>query len=882
MELKSYQQEVLNDLDAFMEQVEADGNLKVAYRNFWLKKGLDVNDLQSEVLHPYDNTVTGVPRVMLKVPTAGGKTFIACNALKTIFDRQPAALPRVVTWFVPSDSILTQTYNNLNNPQHPYRQRLDTLFNNAVQVVDKERALCGQGIQPNRINEQLTIFVLSVQSFAANNKDGRRVYRENSSLAEYADHFGNAGSVEGADSTSLIQAIAHLNPVVVIDESHNFEADLRLDMLNNINPRFILDLTATPRKKSNIISFVDAMKLKKANMVKLPVILYNRDSTEEVLIDAIQLQRNLERRALEAEKNNGTYIRPIVLLQAQPKSAKDEVTFDKIKESLIKTGIAEEQIKIKTADNNELKNEDLMSRDCPVRYIITVNALKEGWDCPFAYILASLANKTSKIEVEQILGRVLRLPYTIQHSDSFLNCSYVFTSSANFRETVESVIQGLNNAGFSGKDYRVAENTATEIPSQPLTAQASLFDVSVPDWQKGESFANASRKEEEAVTIDSDVVKQNIETVTVDSNAQRLNEILDTATQQNRTYEQENKNDDDNMPVEMNGQIKNYTIKEDFAEMASQMRLPEFKKKINRKSIFENEGTFVKLTKVMLSEGLNLENADGNIDFTHTLQEVVQIDLEQRNRDEYVPKQYQLNSSQLHAVRELFVGYDIENKRKQLTLKIARQLAFDEIHEPYISQYVARVLKPQSDEQLVDLFDNEMNTVAAFKKKMDGLILEYQKKEFKKLLDVGQVVCTPSYPLPKQLQLAKKAIGLTKGLYAEEGDMNGFEYKIIGQVANLDSVLFWHRNPERGKGFCMNGFINHYPDFIVRMRSGIVILIETKGDDRDNTDSRNKIELGAYWANKAGDGYRYFMVFDTVRLEGAVSVSELIERLKLM
>ena len=193
MELKSYQQEVLNDLDAFMEQVEADGNLKVAYRNFWLKKGLDVNDLQSEVLHPYDNTVTGVPRVMLKVPTAGGKTFIACNALKTIFDRQPAALPRVVTWFVPSDSILTQTYNNLNNPQHPYRQRLDTLFSNAVQVVDKERALCGQGIQPNRINEQLTIFVLSVQSFAANNKDGRRVYRENSSLAEYADHFGNAG-----------------------------------------------------------------------------------------------------------------------------------------------------------------------------------------------------------------------------------------------------------------------------------------------------------------------------------------------------------------------------------------------------------------------------------------------------------------------------------------------------------------------------------------------------------------------------------------------------------------------------------------------------------------------------------------------------------------
>ena len=93
----------------------------------------------------YDNTVTGGARVMLKVPTAGGKTFIACNALKTILTDSQRLCPDVVTWFVPSDSILTQTYNNLNNPQHPYRQRLDTLFSNAVQVVvDKEKPYAGR------------------------------------------------------------------------------------------------------------------------------------------------------------------------------------------------------------------------------------------------------------------------------------------------------------------------------------------------------------------------------------------------------------------------------------------------------------------------------------------------------------------------------------------------------------------------------------------------------------------------------------------------------------------------------------------------------------------------------------------------------------------
>ena len=78
----------------------------------------------------------------------------------------------------------------------------------------------------------------------------------------------------------------------------------------------------------------------------------------------------------------------------------------------MKNGIPAEQIAIKTADINELKNADLLSPNCPIRFIITVNALKEGWDCPFAYILASLANRTSQVDVEQIVGRILRLPYT--------------------------------------------------------------------------------------------------------------------------------------------------------------------------------------------------------------------------------------------------------------------------------------------------------------------------------------------------------------------------------------------------------------------------------------------------------------------------------------
>ena len=205
-----------------------------------------------------------------------------------------------------------------------------------------------------------------------------------------------------------------MSPVVIVDESHNAGSELSTEMLENLNPSFILELTATPRDTSNIISYVDARELKKENMVKLPVIVFNRTSRQTVIRDAIQLRGNLETTAKAQEADGGKYIRPIVLFQAQPRINEDSGTFDKIKDILIKLGIPEEQIAVKTADIDDIGDTDLMSRDCQIRYIVTVNALKEGWDCPFAYILASLANKTSKVDVEQILGRILREPYT-QH-----------------------------------------------------------------------------------------------------------------------------------------------------------------------------------------------------------------------------------------------------------------------------------------------------------------------------------------------------------------------------------------------------------------------------------------------------------------------------------
>src|SRR5699024_1904227 len=157
-------------------------------------------------------------------------------------------------------------------------------------------------------------------------------------------------------------------------------------------------------------------------------------------------------------------------------------------------GIPEQEIAIKTGDKDELKNVDLLSPECPVRYIITVNALKEGCDCPFAYVLATVANRSSAVDVEQILGRVLRLPYTRTNNSEVLNLSYVITSSADFHQTVKKVVAGLNSAGFSSHDCR-----AQDVDEPPLSApaavpeQTSLDDQSEPDMPDVDGAALKAR-----------------------------------------------------------------------------------------------------------------------------------------------------------------------------------------------------------------------------------------------------------------------------------------------------------------------------------------------------------------------------------------------------
>ena len=898
MELKIYQQSVLDDLDLYIEELDKQPTIKVAFRSYWANKGVSVDSIESEYLRPYNDEITGVPNITIKVPTAGGKTYIACRALKHIFQTYSNDKPKVVVWFVPSDPILKQTYNNLRNPNHPYRRALDVDFGNKVNVVDKESALVGQNIHPTQLKENLTIFVLSVQSFASNNKDGRKARRENENLAEHVSSYTYSDKMlTNADETSLLQVIAQLNPVMVIDESHNFESsELRIDLKKEINPSFIFNLTATPKENSNIISFVDARQLKVENMVKLPIIVYNHKTTTDVIANAITLQHSLECKAKQHQKQGGKYIRPIVLFQAQPKLSDDNITFDKIKEKLIEGGIPEEQVKIKTANKDEIKNIDLMSDSCEVRYIITVNALKEGWDCPFAYILASLANKSSKIDVEQILGRVLRLPYTQKQPEELLNLSYVFTCSADFQDTLSRIVESLNNAGFSKRDFRVA-NDSQESSTENIAGNKEPDLFSLPSFtnpsisettntQSEPETATEESMESNISEIQTEAIRQSVENST-DVNNEALQMLESSAIQQSNEYNEaiEQNDGEVNNPIAAATSMSNlYKIKPVFEDAAKGIKLPVFVQKTENFGLFGAESKYSRIEKSDLLEGIDLNLEDHKIDFTRSTAEVEQIDLVSDYADgtDSVPVHKQLNMKQLEYLKQYLLSISPEGKKKNLAGAIVNKLNIQEVSDNMLTQYVYDCIKNMDNDAIDDLITFQLQTIDTFKTKLNTILDNYRYKTFKNWLDLGKIRITDEvvYTMPKQITLLNKMIGVGKGLYKEEEKVNGFEASVISAISNDDNVYFWHRNQERGKGFFINGFINHYPDFIVILKSGHILLIETKGDDRDNSNSAMKLELGTTWANKAGNQYRYYMVFDKKAMDGAITVKELLAKIE--
>lgn len=403
-----------------------------------------------------------VPYCCLRLPTGGGKTLLAGHAIGVARDAYLDRRYPLVLWLVTSTTIAEQTLGALKKPTHPYRQALEASFGGAVRVlsIDERRQL-----RPQDMMHAATVIVATVQSFRVTNVADRNVYRDDEELephfaqltpgADLARH--EDGPRKGKPIASFANLLKLHRPLIIVDEAHNFTSTLSSETIQRIAPAALVEFTATP-VRSNVIVSATAAELKAADMIKLPIHLSQHGSWQAAIAHAVDNRAWLEG---IAEKDGGG-IRPIALYQAQPAREGAEATVDVVKRHLIEDcRIPEDRIAVATGSQRELDGIDLFDPACTIEHVITVDALKEGWDCSFAYVFCSLASIRAGGTVEQLLGRVLRMPFATRRSSEELNRAYAHVSERNFFEAAEGLKDRLTEMGF---DERTALEAIVEQP----------------------------------------------------------------------------------------------------------------------------------------------------------------------------------------------------------------------------------------------------------------------------------------------------------------------------------------------------------------------------------------------------------------------------------
>lgn len=478
MELKDFQKTSLERIKKYLELVRKEqdkGNARHASEDAWreVEKVFSLGQYQER----RNGIDQDVPNFVLKTPTGGGKTFLAVKTLGVINEVFRKKRTGLVLWVVPTTSIYRQTVRALKDRNHPYRQHLDIASGGKTLILEKYQGKIDR-FTPLDVEENLVVYVLMLQSAARNvlvQKD-LRIFADSGGFTEFfppedrldqhekliekypnLETFNEAGGIwKRQIKTSLGNSLRLLSPVVILDESQKAYSANAQRTIFGFNPLVVIELSATPPEGSNVLVNITGRQVNDEEMIKLDLHVTRKGSLawKDTLWASVKKREELEKEAIKNEQNTGAYIRPICLVRTERVGREQQgrgfIHSNDVRNELINGGIPAEYIAIKTSEEDELKEIDdiggLMSRDCPVRYIITKQALQEGWDCAFAYVLAVLDKMHSKTALTQLVGRILRQPYAKKTGVTLLNESYVFA----FREEASDLLEGIRKA-FEGE-----------------------------------------------------------------------------------------------------------------------------------------------------------------------------------------------------------------------------------------------------------------------------------------------------------------------------------------------------------------------------------------------------------------------------------------------
>ena len=855
LQLKGYQERSLETLERYF-RLCAEAGARKAF-----------NDLVPTRAYVAVPSLPELPYVCLRVPTGGGKTFMACYALGMAAKTYLQADRTVCLWLVPSNAIREQTLDALRNRQHAYRQALDASFSSQIRVMDLGEALY---VQRGTLEGETVIVVATLAALRVTDVEGRKVYEAAGALSHHFSGLDPALEAilerdeYGVIAHSLANVLRLRRPVVIMDEAHNARTPLSFETLARFNPSCVIEFTATPETThrpeqglfaSNVLQHVSAAELKAEEMVKLPIKLRTRGDWKEVVGEAVALQRSLEKAAQEDEAQTGEYLRPIVLLQAQPRSKdRETLTVEVVKRCLLDDfKVPEEQVAVATGETREIEDVDLFSRSCQLRFIITVQALKEGWDCSFAYVLCSVAEISSSRAVEQILGRILRLPRAHWKQNKELNCAYAFAASPRFIEAATALKDALVENGFEkleAEDLVVRQEEAPlPFPLGPLFDQVAQYVSQRPDL--------------------SVLGKPLLAKLTYDEANGELTVTGSISEDEKKALKECFADPQDRKAVE-----RIYLLKhaQQVGVEAEAKARPEFKVPLlavrdgQQFEVFEE--SYFKDVEWNLGE-CDASLREAEFPSEQATGEVGEVDVSEAGRVElrFV--------NQLHEQLALLTfepGWTVASLANWLD----RQIPHIEIVQSQSALFIHKALSYLIESRgmaIEQLARQKFRLRTALEKKTDEHRQSQAKKAYNALLfgaGSGKIEVSkhlyftfednrysPNWSYQGHFTFQKHYFPQI-GELASEGD----EFLCAEFIDSHPKVWYWVRNlPRRDYSFWLQTSTDRfYPDFVALLHDGRILVVEYKGEHLwGDSDSEEKRNLGALWAERSGGSCLFIM-----------------------
>lgn len=864
--LKDYQEWALDALREYFQECSKLDNADLAFCSVTQKNF-------GQVIPPHPvKELPGLPYVCLRIPTGGGKTIVACHSIGVAARELVHTENPVVLWLVPSNAILEQTINALRDRNHPYRHALEATVG-SVNILDLEAALY---VKRTKLDGEATIILTTMQAFKVDDTLGRRVYRNSGDLM---DHFNGLpphilDSLEKGEGANIINSLSNVlrsrMPIVIVDESHNARTPLSFETLARFNPSCIIEYTATPAKDehpSNVLYSASAADLKSAQMIKLPIILKegSTDRWKELLSDAIYCRSGLEKTANEERKQTGEYIRPIMLIQAQAKKQGHEtLSVEVVKNCLITDHhIPEEQIAIAYGDKYELSGIDISKPDVPIRYIITVQKLKEGWDCPFAYVLCSLLESRSATSVEQLLGRVLRLPKAAWKQNESLNMAYAF-ATASFAEVSNTLIDALVQNGFERQEAKdLIIPAKMEQPGLPFDEVETFIDrvmVVLPETPAIEKLSEETR---EKVFFDEGKKKLTFIGKMNDDEREEIKSICGTEegkAKVDKLYRVAARK----QPIE---KIQTPSEKKiPFSVPLLSIQQGTLFEQFEETHFLDHPWELSKCAPLLSEKEYSTKRPESK---------TITIDISEKGKItarfvSEVQEQMALFANDSNwSVADLVYWLDHKIQHTDISLEESGIFLTNLVH----------ALMEQRGIPLEQLVFDKYRLLKAVEGRINLHRQEARDKTYQTLLfgEKAGITVTPdicfSYAAdPRRYVYSKPYRGrfeFRKHYYPEIGDLEekGEEFECAKFIdSHVNEIEFWVRNPARRPGhsfWLQTSTDKFYPDFVCKLKDGRLLVVEYKGEGYfSNDDSKEKNALGELWANRSGGACLFVMPTD--------------------